>query len=514
MAINYNNIAEKTMKIMQGYGFQVKMFDESNGKSVASPEEARYFYVEIPNMMVHLDDDAEELKLHLGERTDIDDTNIDKLIKTFRSIARNNMIDFDIRTFGKHIEPKNYAYKIKNDKEQTMSDIMSEGLSSLEGSSRTSRQTLENVRLIVKHRTPVNEEQRGARSRNISAIFIENAEGERFKYPFKHLNGARAMARHVATGGVPSDMVGEAIVEKSENLAKLKEFMNVVNKQGLVNEGNRSIVANVKQNMEAIKESIKRIQSAKGYASFVESLALTEKKDDNKMVCKDCGDEMGKPTTDCKHDCHDPKGSHWVKKGDLSEDTVNDYVAKFTKSTFEESLKDILPLVHRVNEEEMENNRANIVARVKEIITATDKKTGEKKNRIYFPGRTDGYDMDKIKKQYAEPRNAAQAAEQKIMMMALQFDDIADRVDVDTTDDKKRKNKGHDRAAELSNFLHDFANDIRQNPNKLNKEKVQLAGYLMKLSKQAAESVEENSSLDEKFDTMISEALSGFNIPE
>jgi len=36
----------------------------------------------------------------------------------------------------------------------------------------------------------------------------------------------------------------------------------------------------------------------------------------------------------------------------------------------------------------------------------------------------------------------------------------------------------------------------------------------MKLSKQASESVEENTSLEEKFDTMISEAFSGFNIPE
>ena len=54
-----------------------------------------------------------------------------------------------------------------------MSDVMKEGLSPLEGSSRTSRQTLENVRLIVKHRNAVNEESRGARSRNISAIFVE-----------------------------------------------------------------------------------------------------------------------------------------------------------------------------------------------------------------------------------------------------------------------------------------------------------------------------------------------------
>ena len=33
-----------------------------------------------------------------------------------------------------------------------MGDVFNEGMSKLEGSSRTSRPTLENVRLIVKHR--------------------------------------------------------------------------------------------------------------------------------------------------------------------------------------------------------------------------------------------------------------------------------------------------------------------------------------------------------------------------
>ena len=480
MAVNIDRIAEKTMKIIQGLGLQTKMFDSSQGKSVADPQKARYFFVEMPNLMVFIDEESHDLNVDLGERTDLDNPQVKKLVDMLKDTARSNLLDFNTKSFGKHIEPKNYAFKIEQNKEQAMSDVFNEGISPLEGSSRTSRQTLENARIIVKHRNPVNEESRGSRSRNISAIFIENGEGERFKYPFKHLNGARAMARHVANGGVPSDMVGEAIVEHSSNLSKLKEFMNVVNKQGLVNENNRSIVANVKQKMDSIKESIKRIQGAKGYTAFVESMALNEKSEE----------------------------------AEITEDTVNDYVSKFTKSTFEESLKDILPLVHRVNEEEMENNRANQVARVKEIILATDKKTGEKKNRIFFPGRADGYDFDKIKNQYAKPQNAAQAAEQKIMMMALQFDDIADRVDVETTDDKKRKNKGHDRAAELSNFLHDFANEIRENPKGLNKEKVALAGHLMKLSKQASESVEENTSLEEKFDTMIAEAFEGFSIPE
>lgn len=480
MAVNIDKIAEKTMKIIQGLGLQPKMYDSSQGKSVADPLKARYFFVEVPNMMIFIDEESHELNVDLGEKTDLDNPQVKKLVNMMKDTARSNLLDFNTKSFGKHIEPKNYAFKIEQNKEQTMSDVFNEGISPLEGSSRTSRQTLENARIIVKHRNPVNEESRGSRSRNISAIFIENGEGERFKYPFKHLNGARAMARHVANGGVPSDMVGEAIVEHSSNLSKLKEFMNVVNKQGLVNESNRSIVANVKQKMESIKESIKRIQGAKGYTAFVESMALNEKSDE----------------------------------AEITEDTVNDYVAKFTKSTFEESLKDILPLVHRVNEEEMENNRANQVERVKDIINGVDKKTGQKKNKITFPVKGDGFDFDKIKKQYAKPRNAAQAQEQKMMMIALQFDDLADRVDVDTIDDKKRKNKGHDRAAELSNFLRDFGEDIRNNPRNLDKNKVALAGTLLKMSKEHTESVQENKSVEEKFDDMLAEAFSKFDIEE
>jgi hypothetical protein len=198
------------MKIMQGSGLQMKMFEATEGKSVATPDNARYFYFKEPNMMVHIDDSTRELKFHIGEDIDIDNPDINNMMKQLKSMARTNMLDFDIRSFGKHIEPKNYTYKIEQNKEQTMTDNVNEGMGPLSGSSKTSRQTLENVRLIVKHQKAVNEESRGARSRNISSLFVENADGERFKYPFKHLNGARAMARHVSTGGVPSDVVGES----------------------------------------------------------------------------------------------------------------------------------------------------------------------------------------------------------------------------------------------------------------------------------------------------------------
>ena len=480
MAVNYSTIAEKIMRFIQGNGLSLKMYNSDNGKSVANPEEARFFYIEEPNMMVSIDEASKEVKLHFGEGVDIDKPKAEKLMNSLRNLSREYMLDFDVRSFGRHIEPKNYAYKVEKNKEQTMSDVFNEGMSKLEGSSRTSRQTLENVRLIVKHRAPVNEEQRGARSRNISSIFVENAEGERFKYPYKHLNGARAMARHVSHGGVPSDMVGEAIVELSSNLAKLKEFMNVVNKQSLINESNRSVVLNVKRRMESIKESIKRIQGAKGYTNFVEKLATTEAKEN----------------------------------AEITEDTVNKYVSKFTKTTFEESLRDVLPLIHRVNEEEMEDNRADQISRVKQIITAKNKKTGEKVNRIHFPKDPNAeYNFDKIKKQYAEPRSPQEAEEQKKLMLALSIDDLADRVDVDTTDDNKRKNKGHDRAAELSMFLMDMANAIRSGKG-LTKEKIQITGYLRKLAAQNNEAVETvGKPVNEQFDSMLSEAFSKFEIP-
>ena len=479
MAINLNDIANKTMRLMQGSGHRMRMFDASSGKSVATPDEARFFYVKDPNMMVHIDDNTNELKFHIGEDVDIDNPEINNMMNQLKSLARTNMLDFDIRSFGKHIEPKNYAYKVKQNQENTMNDLFNEGMGPLSGSSRTSRQTLENVRLILKHRAPVNEESRGSRSRNISAIFVETSEGERFKYPFLHLNGARAMARHIASGGETHDMVGEAIIELSSNLAQLKEFTKIVDRQQLVNENNRKVVLNVRRSMNSIKERVQRIQSARGYAKFVEDIALKGEK----------------------------------TNAEISEETLDSYVQKFTKSSFEESLKDILPLVHRVNEDEDEitSRRDNQTERVKEIISATVRKTGERVNTITFgePSNPE-YDYDKIKKQFAEPRTPEQAAEQKISKIAMTFDGLADTVTVDTLKDKGAKKKGHDLAAELSFFLTDIADAIRSNPRGISKEDMQVAGQLLKMSKASVETVEPKSA-DTRISEMLEEAFSKFD---
>lgn len=467
MAINFKDAAEKIMRILQGNGLSPKLFSNMDGKSVAVPEEARYFYIQNPNIMIFLDDESSEIKFHIGEDVDIDTSSVSKLIKLVKNLARSNLMDFDIRTFGKHIEPKNYVFNIEKNKEQEMNDVLGEGLSPLEGSTKTSRQTLENVRLIIRHKKPVNEEQRGSRSRNISAIFVENSDGERFKYPHKHLSGARAMARHVSNGGVPSDMVGEAIIEQTTTLVKLKEFINIVNKQGLVNEANRDVVLNVKRQIESVKENINRIQGPKGYVSFVESLALNEVDESE----------------------------------EITEETVNDYVKKFTKSSFEEKLTDILPLIHRANTVESKKQKVNQVDRVKNILQAYNE-DGSVVNNITFNPST--LDMNNIKKTELDENSDTPSLSQT-------FADLANRIQVESCDDNRRHDRSNDRAAELSIFLRNIAEQVKTAPQTIERDALELGARLVKMSNSDIANNVVETTIEDKMDDMLSEAFKSFN---
>lgn len=50
------------------------------------------------------------------------------------------------------------------------------------------------------------------------------------------------------------------------------------------------------------------------------------------LICKDCGDKVHNPTTDCNNDCHDESGDHWV------EEAVNEAQSPAQKAAFEKML--------------------------------------------------------------------------------------------------------------------------------------------------------------------------------
>ena len=156
-----------------------------------------------------------------------------------------------------------------------------EGYSPATGSMKTSYiQLPENTKLIIKHTKGVNEEVRGSRSRNIKALFIENSAGERFRFPHKYLQGAKAMANHVSKGGTPYDEIGESIVNLCTEVAQCTQFLRHVRTNKLTNEGNENIVETVKQKLKEFKNTVKSLQTSRGYNNYqVPTTAIVEEKD-------------------------------------------------------------------------------------------------------------------------------------------------------------------------------------------------------------------------------------------
>ena len=155
-------------------------------------------------------------------------------------------------------------------------EAITESFSKMFGSLKTSQQTLENVRILVKHKTPVDENVRGARSRHISAIFLE-CNGERFRFPNNYLPGARAMAQHLAHGGAMGDKVGAYIVESTDNLLKLQSFNRYVTTNKLINEDSSGIVETVKENIETIRTELKKLTGVKTYETVKARLETFER---------------------------------------------------------------------------------------------------------------------------------------------------------------------------------------------------------------------------------------------
>jgi len=166
-----------------------------------------------------------------------------------------------------------YLDRVKKNVPAKVKEKVSEAsLGKMTGSRKSSYQPLaDSVKIIVRHNKDVNEEVRGARSRNIHSILIQRGE-EKFKMAENNLSAARAMARHLHNGGETYDEIGEAITDMAKEFSKLKEFVGYVRKSKLVNEENEEFVSLAIENINNIRTTFKRLSGVKSYATAVESV--------------------------------------------------------------------------------------------------------------------------------------------------------------------------------------------------------------------------------------------------
>ena len=306
----------------------LEMGDES-GEVTTDPKEARFFdfdFVVEGNNLGRVSISINEtgaLKLFYSQGILEDSDNfIHQLwydfLREMRMFAKRRLLRFDTRDITKSNLNKDDFQYLANPGSKDNNMNMNES-AKFEGSKMTSRRVLEKAVLIAKHHTPISDESRGARSRknNIKALYIENAEGERYKFPFIYIAGAKAMQRHVANGGRPYDEVGNHIVKMCENIAQLTAFKRHINSDGMNQEVNE-IVEKSNAKLVALRRQMESICGQAGYENWTSGAG-----------------ELG-PADDGL---------------ELDQATMENYKSKFTVSSFKEDLAQYFPLIHSIMQE-------------------------------------------------------------------------------------------------------------------------------------------------------------------
>ena len=126
------------------------------------------------------------------------------------------------------------------------------------------------ARLVIKHNRTLGEDDK--RYRYVESLFIETAEQERFRLPFKSLSAGRAMLEHVRSGGNPYDVRGNHITEIVGEMAVLSRFNRAQHHR--VFEGvTQQLVESARQYYHNLQETVRHLGSPRGYQAYFESWA-------------------------------------------------------------------------------------------------------------------------------------------------------------------------------------------------------------------------------------------------
>jgi hypothetical protein len=271
--------------------------------------------VSLGTVAITLDEDDGVVVELSGDLADSKHPSAFKFFRSFRQFAKDRLLNFDIQNIGKDsLDKRDYNFKAKPKEIAPMEPIME---NKMYGTSKISYQDLGEARLVIKHSQPVNLEVAAGRTMHIESIYVENAQGERFKYPFKHLNGARALAEHLKAGGIPYDAIGKHITSLSEELAQLRKFKGYVNRNEALSEAMGGITDVVFERIEEIKKEVNGLQRPSYYQAFAESFTARD-------------DQM------------------------IPEEIMSDFIDRLTIRTFNEDLRTAFPYIFRlIDESEM-----------------------------------------------------------------------------------------------------------------------------------------------------------------
>lgn len=314
---NLDKIAEDLFNKIRGKVDSIEIGDDE-GKSTTDPSAARFYSFkynidgtnDIPISVALFDN-----KLSVLYNQSIIKNMDQKFTQSWydflyglRIFAKKRLLSFDTRDIKK-TSLKRRDYKFLSQDTQV---VESKNVKT----TRRSFQKIGDSILKIIHSRPINIDTANPQLKNVESIFIESSNGERFRYPYKNINGARAMARHVNEGGTPYDEFGQHIVKLNEELLNLNKFKRYTKRSHVMAEGLSEYIELASSRISNVKKELKKIQSLREYKKIIKNF--------DKIILED-----------------------------LPETLESSWVDQLTIKHFNEELKDVFPYVYRLVSESL-----------------------------------------------------------------------------------------------------------------------------------------------------------------
>ena len=312
---NLNTIAEQLFNEIRGRFPNIEIGD-ADGNITNEPQLARFYDFkfesngeQLGSVSVSLDEDDGVVimfnKDFVQENFGSVKTDWYSFLKNIRSFSKKRLLNFEVRDINRtNLTKRDYKFLATNRRgEETMAE------SKMYGKGKTSFQKIGNAKLSIKHTGTI--EEGSSRTQKIGAIYIENTDGERFKYPFKHLSGARALAMHIGEGGNPYDAFGKHITGLSEELSNLRKFKQYMARSSVMAESLAGHMDIVKERMSSVKKEIQNLQKSSYYTTAFENFVPAD-------------------------------------KTQVPEEVAENWIDQLTVKQFNEELKDVFPYIYNL----------------------------------------------------------------------------------------------------------------------------------------------------------------------
>ena len=320
-----DNIAEELFDKIRSRVSSIKLGD-TDGMQTTDSSQARFFefqfkHKDLPIGAVTLSLNEEGTLQVYFPNSIVEDADSDTadawygFLKELSKFSARNMLNYETHNVTKErLDKKDYQFLTQRSQDEVMENKMY-------GSSQKSFLEQGTAKIIIQHNKTVDETKMGARSRNISAIYIENSDGERFKFANNYLPGARAMARHVSNEGHTRDERGKHIVEIMTEMQNLKTFVRAIKREDYVTEEQNEIIEAATDRYYGLKDTLKTLASANGYTEYFEN---------------------------------------WSPEEVQEEGDLEDLKLKLTREVYDERLTDSLPSVRKAMEQRRQVKEADM----------------------------------------------------------------------------------------------------------------------------------------------------------